>query len=125
MVLEIPAAEEGDDARAQRGAGGRSPGLRRGRRAKKKPAFTLASLQSTPGKYMLDLVGDEEFDNWIVEQMKTYLESRYQHWKKQQVIRNSKNPGNLPAPTHLKPDFNHIPAHKQIEFRLRKRQNNK
>lgn len=71
--------------------------------------FTIAGLRSTPGKYMQGLLGDEQFDEYIVGEMRRYLEAKLAHGHR------------LSLKSHVK-GLRHLPAGKQMAYRLKKRE---
>ena len=66
------------------------------------------TLESVPGQFMLDSLGDNEFESYLVTEMRRYLEAKFE-WGKY-----------LSMKRHV-PEHRHITAEKQIEFRIRKR----
>ena len=72
--------------------------------------FQMGNLTAVPGMFMQDVVDDEVFDAWIMKQMRLYLKARLEYGSQLNVY-------------HHIPGFKHIDGKKQIEYKLRKRQN--
>ena len=65
-----------------------------------------------PGKYMMNQIDDTQFHDWILAQMSNYIEARMEHGKDFRVKQ------------HL-PDFKHFTGKKHIDYKIRKRENDK
>ena len=81
----------------------------KGKAARRGTTFTIAGLESAPGRYMQGLLDDEEFDKYIVGEMRRYLEAKLTHGRR------------LSIKTHVK-GLRHVPAGKQITYKLKKRE---
>lgn len=70
----------------------------------------MGNLTAVPGMYMQDVVDDQRFDDWIMRQMQRYLEAKLDYGASLNVYTDI-------------PGFKHIDGRKQIEYKIRKRQN--
>ena len=67
---------------------------------------------SVPGKYMMDQIDDEEFHDWILAQMSNYIQAKIE-WGTDFRVGD-----------HV-PNFRHFTGNKHIEYKIRKRENDK
>ena len=65
------------------------------------------------GKYMVGLISDEEFEEWIVSQMDQYIKAKLAFGLKRKGFSIKK----------FLPDFQHTSGRKQIDFKIRKKAN--
>lgn len=108
VLVEAPEASRGPEASSAPGRVLLAPDKRESKAANGE-VYTVGGLRSAPGRYMQHRLDDEGFNAYIVGEMTRYLRAKLQHGAR------------LSVKAHA-PGFRHIPAHKQIGYRLKKRE---